>query len=323
MAVVETVNGPVDAAKLGRVLPHEHIFARNPELEQNYRSLDWDKAHYVQKARAAMLELKALGIDTLVDLTVMGLGRDIPLIQKVAEGLDFNIVVSTGYYTYKDLPAYFHTHGPGLRIDMPEPLHAMFVTDIEEGIAGTGVKAALIKIATDAYGFTPDVERVFRAAASAHKETGVAITTHTNASKKGGVEQQAFLKKEGIDLTRVLIGHAGDSADLDYLKQLLDAGSTLGLDRFGMDNYLSAEERLSTVVTLCELGYAGQLTLSHDAAVYSVNTEPDVRAKMLPNWRYTFIPQSVLPELARRGVSDAQIHQMVVENPRRILTRAA
>jgi phosphotriesterase-related protein len=242
--------------------------------------------------------------------------------QQIAKGLDFNIVVATGYYTYKDLPAYFKTHGPGLRVDMPEPLHNMFVTDIEEGIAGTGVKAAIIKIATDDYGFTPDVERVFRAAAQAHKDTGAPITTHTSAKKKGGLDQQAFLKREGVDLGHVVIGHCGDSADLDYLKAILDQGSFIGLDRFGLDNYLPAEERIATVVALCEQGYADRLTLSHDAAVYSVNTEPDVRARMFPKWRYDYVSTEVVPELMRRGVSQAQIDQMMIENPKRILIRA-
>lgn len=319
MAYVETVNGPVDAEKLGGTLPHEHIFVRNPELESNYPNAYWNEETFVQRARQAMQELKTLGIDTLVDLTVMGLGRDIPLIRKVAEGLDFNIVVATGYYTYKDLPAYFRTHGPGLRIDVAEPLHEMFVTDIRDGIAGTGVKAAIIKIATDDYGFTPDVERVFRAAARAHLDTGAPITTHTNAKKRGGLDQQAFLRKEGVDLTRVVIGHCGDTTDLDYLRAIMDEGSIIGMDRFGMDNFLPAEDRIATIVKLCELGYADRLTLSHDAAVFSVNTEPEFRTRMLPNWRYSYVPGTILPELARRGVTEAQIRLMMVENPKRIL----
>jgi phosphotriesterase-related protein len=320
MALVPTVNGPVDASKLGATLMHEHIFVRNPELEMNHPNAYWDDAMFIARARNAMLELKALGIDALVDLTVMGLGRNIPMIQKVAEGLDFNIVVATGYYTYKDLPAYFRTHGPGLRIDVPEPLYDMFVGDIREGIMGTGVKAALIKIATDEYGFTPDVERVFRAAARAHLDTGVPITTHTSARKKGGLDQQAFLRKEGVKLTNVVIGHCGDSVDLDYLRALMDAGSIIGMDRFGMDNFLPAEERIATVVKLCDQGYADRMILSHDAAVFSVNTEPEFRARFLPNWHYNYVPGTILAELGRRGVRAAQIRQMMVENPRRILT---
>jgi len=322
MGQIETVKGAIEATALGRTLTHEHIFVDNPELSANYASVRWDRDHWIARAKATFLDLKSAGIDSLIDLTVMGLGRDIPLIQKVAEDLDFHIVVATGFYTYKDLPAYFKTHGPGLRIDVPDPLHDMFVTDLVDGIGETGVKAALIKIATDSHGFTPDVERVFRAAASAYKETGAPITTHSNAAMKGGLEQQEFLRNEGVNLSRVVIGHSGDSDDLDYLRCMLDAGSYLGFDRFGMDNYLSAEKRVNTVVALCNEGYANQLTLSHDAAVYSINTEPDVRAKMLPNWRFDYVPRSVLPELKQRGISDEQINLMMVENPRRVLIRA-
>jgi len=321
VGTIETVNGQIDAGRLGRVLTHEHIFVRHPELELNYPSPHWDEEVFIGRARETMKALKANGIDTLVDVTVMGLGRDIRTIQRVAAGLDLNIVVATGYYTYKDLPPYFASHGPGLRVDMPEPLHDMFVTDIRDGIAGTGVKAAIIKIATDEYGFTPAVQRVFRAAATAHFETGAPITTHTSAKSRGGLEQQAFLSQLGVDLSRVVIGHCGDSTDIDYLRAIMDGGSTIGMDRFGMDNYCPPAPRIETVVRLCALGYADRMTLSHDAAVFSINSEPEVRARQLPNWHHLFIPASILPELTRRGVSEQQITQMMVDNPRRILSR--
>ena len=77
-----------------------------------------------------------------------------------------------GYYTSKDLPGYFRRHGPGLQIDMPEPLERMFLTDIEDGIADTGVKAAVIKVVTDEPGVTPDVERVLHNTATCSGRPG-------------------------------------------------------------------------------------------------------------------------------------------------------
>jgi phosphotriesterase-related protein len=131
-----------------------------------------------------------------------------------------------------------------------------FVHDIEEGIQGTQVRAAVIKCATDAPGVTPGVEKVLRASARAHLRTGVPITTHTQASTKRGLEQQDIFAAEGVDLSRVIIGHSGDSEDLDYLTTLVDRGSYIGMDRFGLEGILSTEKRVAVIARLCEMGYA-------------------------------------------------------------------
>jgi phosphotriesterase-related protein len=237
----------------------------------------------------------------------------------VAEASPINIVVATGYYTARDLPAYFHVHGPGGMAEGPEPLVEMFVSDIRDGIAGTGVKAAMIKVVTDKHGITPDVERVLAAAAEAHQETGAPITTHTNAEHRNGLDQQEFFRKRGVDLRRVVIGHCGDTTDLDYLRTLMDNGSPIGMDRFGMDIMASEEDRIDTVHRLCELGYADRLTLSHDASFFSANIEPSLRNRLMPNWNHRTISDRVLPDLRRRGVEEDTIEQIMVRNPARIL----
>jgi phosphotriesterase-related protein len=325
MAKVETARGPVDADRLGAVLMHEHIFIRNPELETNYPNETWNGQDFIGLAVQQFRALKDRGIDGLVDLTVLGLGPDIRLIQAVLARMefDFHIILATGYYTYKDVAPYFRMHGPGRRVDMPEPLDTMFLKDIREGIGGTGIKAALIKIATDEYGFTADLERVFAAAARVHLQTGVPITTHTSAKVKGGLAQQDFLKKQGVDLRNVIIGHCGDSNDFDYLQQVADAGSIIGMDRFGIDSYNSPENRIATVAEMCRRGYADRMILSHDASVFSVNTEPQHRARVFPNWHYNYVSDTVIPALRERGVTEAQIRQMMVENAKRILVPAA
>jgi phosphotriesterase-related protein len=316
---IETVKGPISTEQLGVTLMHEHIFVRNLELEANYPAPEWDEEAFIQRARDGLQALMARGIRSLVDLTVVGLGRDIHPIIRIADGLDFNIIVATGYYTFKDLPSFFHNHGPGRMIEGPDPLHTMFVRDIREGISGTSVKAAMIKVATDKPGFTPDVTRVFEAAVRAHKDTGVPITTHSDAAEKGGLEQQEFFRRNGMDLTRTVIGHCGDSDDLDYLQRLMDAGSFIGMDRFGLTWFAADEARTRTVAELCRRGYAERMTLSHDAGYYSVNSEPSYRDKALPAWKHTLISDVIIPDLREQGVTEAQLHQMMTVNPVRIL----
>lgn len=123
---------------------HEHVFIMTTEIAQNYPEAWGDEDKRVAGAIARLGELKARGVDTIVDLTVIGLGRYIPRIARVAAATELNIVVATGLYTYNDVPFYFHYLGPGAQLDGPEIMTDMFVRDIEHGIADTGIKAGIL-----------------------------------------------------------------------------------------------------------------------------------------------------------------------------------
>ena len=318
MATIDTVKGSLDTGSLGRVLMHEHVFVLSTEIMENYDT-GWDSEDtQVDDAVKRLNELKEAGIDSIVDLTVIGLGRYIPRIQKIAARTDINIVVATGLYTYNEVPHYFHFRGPGTILDGPELMVDMFVGDIRNGIADTGVKAAILKCATDEQGVTHGVERVLRAVAQAHRETGVPISTHTHSPSKVGLEQQRIFKEEGVDLSRVVIGHSGDTTDIAYLEELMANGSFIGMDRFGIDVLLPFEDRVQTVATLCERGHADQMVLSHDAACVNDWLDPNVVAEMMPRWNYLHITQDVIPALQKLGVTDEQVEQMLVTNPQRV-----
>ncbi|GAA4387327.1 phosphotriesterase-related protein [Actinomadura sp. NPDC048032] len=325
MPAVETVRGPVDAAALGRTLMHEHVFVLGAEYVQNHGAGDWwDEEEKVADAVGKLRELAGLGVTTIADPTVWGLGRYLPRIQRVNEQVpELNIIVATGIYTYNDVPFQFHHRGPGTMMDVgPDPMIADFTRDLTEGIAGTGVKAAFLKCAVDAPGLTPGVERVLRAVAAAHRETGAPVTVHTESSTRSGRTVVGLLAEEGVDLAKVVVGHAGDSNDLDYLMELADTGAILGMDRFGLDILNTTEQRVATVAALCERGYADRMVLSHDASCFMdwFGPDPATVPALQPNWNYRHIGEVVLPALRAAGVSDAQIDQMLVENPRRYFT---
>jgi phosphotriesterase-related protein len=315
MAAVDTVRGPVDPADLGPTLMHEHIFVLTPELVANYPE-DWDEEGALEEAVDKLRSLHQLGVRTIVDPTVVGLGRYIPRIQRVAAQVDINIVVATGLYTYNDIPFRFHYVGPGTVTGGDDPLIGYFVKDITEGILDTGVKAAFLKCAIDEPGLTPGVERVMRAVAGAHRRTGAPITVHTHAPSRSGLEVQRVMGEEGVDLSRVVMGHSGDSTDLEYLKRLADAGSLLGMDRFGIDVLLPFEERVETVARMCADGYADKMVLSQDASCYIDWFPNRMLAEVTPNWHYEHIHHDVLPALRDKGVTDDQIETMLVRNPR-------
>lgn len=317
---VETVRGPIPTGDLGVTLMHEHVFVLSPEIIANYPEGWGDDEEREHTAVDKLNALKAIGVDTIVDPTVIGLGRYIPRIARIAERTDLNIVAATGVYTYNDVPLYFHFTGPGTVLNGPEPMVDMFVRDITEGIAGTGVKAAILKCATDEPGVTAGVERVLRAVAQAHRATGVPITTHTHAHTRRGLEQQRVFAEEGVDLSRVIIGHSGDTTDLDYLEELVAAGSYLGMDRFGLDNILPFDDRVDVVARMCERGHAGKMVLAHDASCY-IDWLPEAALPVvLPNWHYLHIHNDVLPALRQRGVTEEQITTMLVDNPRDVFS---
>jgi phosphotriesterase-related protein len=315
---LNTARGAIDTAELGVTLMHEHVFVLSPEITDNYPEVWGDEAKREADAIARLGELKSRGVDSIVDLTVIGLGRYIPRIARIAAATDINIVVATGVYTYNDVPMYFHFSGPGTLLDGPETMTDMFVRDVTDGIADTGVKAAILKCATDEPGVTPGVERVLRAVAQAHRQTGVPISTHTHAATRRGLEQQQIFTEEGVDLSRVVIGHSGDTTDLDYLEELIANGSYIGMDRFGLDNLLSFEDRVDTVARMCERGHADKMVLSHDAACFMDWLPEELVPVALPNWHYLHIHNDVLPALKERGVTDEQITTMLVDNPRKI-----
>src|SRR5215813_6962905 len=142
MPQVQTVRGPMETSQLGTTLMHEHVFVLDTEILQNYPEEWGSEDQRVADAIKRLNELKSRGVDSIVDLTVTGLGRYIPRIARIAAETELNILVATGIYALNELPFYF-------RYREPERMAGMFVRDIENGIGETGVRAAILKCATD------------------------------------------------------------------------------------------------------------------------------------------------------------------------------
>ncbi|MEJ1922460.1 phosphotriesterase family protein [Microbacterium sp. KHB019] len=320
---IPTFTGEVSGDDLGVTLIHEHVFVTDPELDINMPHPEWDESLWIERAVQTLTDLHARGVRTVVDLTVIGLGRDVRRVADVAARVPVQLVAATGCYAAEVLPPYFRLNGPGLVVDGPDPLVELFVGDIERGIAGTDVRAGMIKIASGDAGLTPDAARVFAAAAETHRRTGVPITTHSHAASRGGAQQQDALERLGVPLDRVVIGHSGDSTDFAYLRGLADRGSFLGFDRFGMEHVGRDEDRVRMLLQLLDAGYADRIVLSHDAAVFSRVTPPSWRAAHTPSWRMSHLFETVLPQLRSAGLDQTTEHQLMVVNPRRVLAGGA
>ncbi|MDG9702860.1 phosphotriesterase-related protein [Streptomyces sp. DH37] len=233
MIQVNTALGPVDTAALGRASVPEHIPALTADVRANHPE-EWGSeeervADAVEKPRA----LAASGVRAIVGPTVVGLGRYVPRVLRTAERVpEPNIVVATGPYTYDDVSFFFRRRGPALNqapgAEVPDPVVEMFVRDVTEGVADTGVRVGMLTCAIDEQGMTAGVERVMRAVAAAHHRTGVPVTARTHPGSRTGLEVRRVLCEEGgVDPCRVVLGHSGDTADCDHLAELADAACSI------------------------------------------------------------------------------------------------
>jgi phosphotriesterase-related protein len=312
--VIETVRGPTPASTLGPTLTHEHIFVMQPEALQNwghaFGPCYWNEQQRIDDAVSKLTRLTEAGIGTIVDPTVPGLGRYIPRIQTLNQAVDLNIIVATGVYAFLELPNF-------LAYRSVEAIAELFVREITEGIDDTGVKAAFLKCAVERHGIIGDVPRILAAIAAAGIETGAPIMVHTNAPARTGLDALSALTDAGVDPGRIVIAHAGDSNDLDYLRAIADTGASLGCDRFGIDHFNPMADRITTLLALLAEGYGDRVLLSHDAACFDDFMVGDpLFADEKPD--YLLISTEVVPALLDGGATPAQIDQMMIENPRRL-----
>lgn len=194
MPGVPTFTGEIGADDLGLTLIHEHVFVGHQELDLNLPHPEWDETAAIDTAVRGFAALHEVGVRTVVDLTVPGLGRDVARVREVARRSDVRLLAATGWYTADVLPAFFHTHGPAGSVGGEDPLETLFRGDIVEGVAGTGIRAAALKVVTDTPGFNPDVARVWRTAALVQRETGVPWgrnRTCVLTDKEGTTDDQA------------------------------------------------------------------------------------------------------------------------------------
>jgi phosphotriesterase-related protein len=316
-AAVETVRGPVELERLGRTLMHEHVFVIDPEAMQNFGHLwgaaYWDEEERVADAIAKLRRLRDGGIETIVDPTVFGLGRFVPRLQRINAEVDLNIVVATGVYAFLELPMFLANRSDDWLVEL-------FVREIREGIDDSGVKAAFLKCAVEKDGLIGDVPRVLAAIAAAAVETGAPVMVHTNAPAQTGLPALETLTGAGVDPKRIVIAHAGDSNDLAYLRAIADTGASLGCDRFNIEHFNPDANRIETLAALVAEGYTASVHLGHDAACFYdfmfgnpwfAGEHPD----------YLHISNTIVPALLAVGVTQAQVDEMLIENPRRFFAR--
>ena len=312
MAKIQSVLGPIDSSDLGFTLSHEHVVVSSAGIPHIYPEFI-RREESITEGITQLREAKNEGLDSIIDVSTIDLGRDIRLIEQVSRESGINIICATG--TWRDIPRAFWNA-------TPDSVAELYKREIEVGIEDTGIKAGIIKVANDMEGVNREGEVILRAAARTQKATGVPISTHTWAPGRVGEQQVRIFEDEGVDLNRVYIGHSNDTTDIFYLEGLMDKGVWVGLDRYpggrapGTPNW---EGRTETAMKLISDGYGKRIMLGHDWSVtLSIDSVEgqDMRKKSNPDG-YLFITRKVLPRLREMGASREQLNDLMINNPRR------
>jgi len=300
--VVQTVLGAIDASKLGFTLTHEHVIRGSEKIFGS-------RAISVADAVDKLKEARDAGIRTVVDLSPGEDGRDVRFSEEVSRKSGMQIVVCTGQRLFL----------PELKDRSTEELTELFIKEIEQGIDDTGIRAGVIKAASESDGVKLVEERVLRAAARASKATGVPIETHSNSRLRGGIKQVEIFEAEGLSPARVSIGHSDDTDDMEYLIDLAKRGYTLGMDHafWGMvpGATLLWQKRVENVKRLIDARFVDKMFFSNDWVHGDVERERVNPDGML------FTTRKTIPYLKQLGVSEQQIRVIAVENPRRFFPK--
>ncbi len=308
MATVNSVLGPLDTSDLGYTLTHEHICGSLAGIPHEYP--EFFGPNYMDRIAAGLTEAKNGGIDTVVDASIFEMGRDVSILTEASRRSGVNIIAATGFGPDADRLAGDWSADQFARL---------FIHDITAGIAGTDVKAGIIKSFADVDGITRGVEIMLRATARAHLQTNVPIMLHSYAPGQVGRQQLRILKEEGVDLINVKVDHSLETRDIAYLTWLLDQGCYLGMDHFpGLD--ISTEDRVKMIKALIDAGWAHRLLPSHDhnIVLHMPHFPPDLRDFLATGnpHGFLYINKVVNPLLRKMGVAEKVINAMFIDNSR-------
>jgi predicted metal-dependent phosphotriesterase family hydrolase len=299
-ATVMTVRGPIPAEQMGTTLPHEHVFL---DLWKEF-----GREGVLNDLELAVSELNDYvdaGGATLVDCTSIEIGRDPTGLRRASERTGLNIVMGTSHYRHPYLDRdWFDRHDTGW-------IAQGLIDDITQGV--DGIRAGIIgEVATELEWITTTEERSFRAAARAHRATGITISTHA-ACWPVGLPQLDLLENENVDPRRVIIGHCDTVPDQSYHLEIARRGAYVQFDTIRASNDYELDQRLRFVADLAAAGFLDQILFSHDICLRR-------HLQAYGGSGYSFVLRGFVPRLLAAGFSDAEIRRIIVDNPRRALT---
>lgn len=314
---VQTVTGPVAAEALGSTLVHEHVVCGAAGVVRGMVTLGGGYDALAERGTRALIQARADGVATIVDATPFDLGRDVELLAEVSRRSGVAVVAATGHWLFPSILMQNRTVAE---------LADQFVADLTTGADGTAIRCGVIKVSSEEE-VTPFDERVIAAAAIAQRTTGAPIITHAKAANRIGEAQADRFEAHGLDPARIVIGHADDTYDIEYLTGIADRGYFIGMDRIPNGALVeyggqTVEGRIEMIGRLIDRGYGDRVVVAHDDPIWAgvLSTVDQERHIQANPHGISFIAKVVLPALRARGVTDEAIHAITVDNPARWLT---
>jgi len=343
---IQTVLGLVDPHNLGTTLPHEHLFVdgrnwfiepdESDEKELAYqpvsiKNLSWVRSHRMSNldniqlaseevAINEVIYFKKAGGNTIVNLTPNKCGRNPLGLVHVAQDTGINVIMGTAYYVE---PSY----KPEMNMDSrtEEDIADEFIRDITVGVSNRKVRAGIIGEIGCSWPLTNNERKVLHAASIAQQATGAAISVHPGPNEGAPLEIVKVLTNVGADLKHTIISHMSRTiASHNTRCKLAENGCYLEWDMFGNDGFYPPSEvtpvdvpndagRIRQIIQIIEEGYLSQILISHDVWNKAM-------LRCLGGGGYSHILTTVIPFMQQKGITEKQIHSLIIENPRRALS---
>ncbi len=325
--MIQTVLGNISKEELGITMMHEHLVPGDniPEFTGGERFVVPNTINRIIKQ---LNQAKEYGLKSAVDCTPIGKDRDVEKLAEIGEKTGLNIISSTGFYKINKMPEF--------AFEMSiQDMKNLFIKEIKEGIDSTGIRAGMIKVGSSKESIKPVEERAIRAGARAHLATGAPLTTHSTLGTAGGQQLKIF-QQEGVDLSRVVIGHSDLNLSSYYHKKLVIQGVTAGFDTIGKERfdyirpesaglhryefekeayYIPDRMRIQNICSLVKQGFEQNIIFSSDILYQEALMNPDT----LGSYGYSYLLASFLPELKKEGIGEKALENILIYNPARIL----
>ena len=337
---VQTVLGAVAPDAIGIALPHEHLlidftvmFAEPAAAADKGRAWEpvslenhgWVRQNFnanhdhlrlldERLAEDEILLFKRAGGRTVVDPTPKTIGRDPQALARIARATGLNVVMGTGYYVDASHPA-----------DMDrrtvDDLAREMIADVTAGVSDTGIRAGLIGEIGTTYPWTENERKVLRAAIATQRETGAPLMIHPGRQRDMPRQHAEVVRKEGGELSRTIMCHICRTiSDVRAVIDLAQTGIWLEYDLFGMENSFYPYNpsfdmpndggRMAHVLALIAAGHRDQILMSHDIAYKTSLVK-------YGGYGYHHLLVNVVPRLRAKGIDDAGLRRLVVDNPAR------
>jgi len=304
---IQTVKGPVAPDEIGFTLPAEHFYIQQWEVTGHESAYQLEDDEVFLEEIAAF---RALGGSCIVDQTPPCIGRKPEKLLELSRRSGIHVVMGCGWYLEAYAP-------PEDRLERrsAQSIADQLIAEIEAGVGETGIRPGIIgEFGATRSWISPLEERIHRASARAQRTTGIAIGTHAIHSEVGLAQLDLF-EEEGVDPSRVAIGHCDSFPHLGYWLRIAERGAYVQIDNLGQRMGRHEERLVSLISELVDRGHERRILLSHDVGVV-----PELRYH--GGRGFTYLSETFLPMLRAVGIPDAVLATITVDNPRRLLTLA-